>query len=172
MKVCKPLLKTAVYSFPLKELWRLHPSPTVQEGDKPTQASYNKGEDCCSAVRLERCSDQSLTEHRVAGFIAYSTSALLLVVSEPLYNTREVWTTLGKWQNYSNSLKLSRVKSWFPGQCPPHQAWEKLWRGTIHSWCSISTTHGYKEGGKQPFIYCFQGDEYTLHTWVLYLIAA
>lgn len=54
MKVWKSLLKTAIHSFPLKELGRLHPSLIVQEGDEPTQANYNKGED--SIVQL---SDES-----------------------------------------------------------------------------------------------------------------
>lgn len=54
MKVWKSFLKTAIYSFPLKEPGRLHPSLIVQEGDEPTQANYNKGED--SIVQL---SDES-----------------------------------------------------------------------------------------------------------------
>lgn len=54
MKVWKSLLKTAIHSFPLKELGRLYPSLIVQEGDEPTQANYNKGED--SIVQL---SDES-----------------------------------------------------------------------------------------------------------------
>jgi len=54
MKVWKPLLKTAVYSFPLKELRRLHPSPTMREGDEPAQVSYKKGADSVVQLSDER----------------------------------------------------------------------------------------------------------------------
>ena len=61
---------------------------------------------CCSAVRWAHCCEQSLTERGAAAahgadFMTCSASALLLVVSAPLYNTWEVWTTLGKWQNFA-----------------------------------------------------------------------
>lgn len=51
---------------------------------------------------------QSLTEHGTAAthgadFTTCSTSALLLLVSVPLYNSCEVWTMLGKWQNFALS---------------------------------------------------------------------
>lgn len=61
---------------------------------------------CYSAVTLVHYCEQSLTEHGAAAadgadFMTCSTSALLLVAPAPLYNTCEVWTTIGKWQNFA-----------------------------------------------------------------------
>lgn len=132
---------------------------------------------CHSAVGWAHCCEQCLAEHRAAAahradVVTCSTSALLLVVSAPPYNTGEVWTTLGKWQNFAltpssvsewGRILISRAASSSPSSREAVERHNPLLVFNIrHSWIEFT-----KEGEIQPVTYCSLRDNYTLHTWVL-----
>lgn len=141
MTTWKALLKTAVYSFALKELRQLHPSLIVREGNESAPASCNEKVQLLDVHCPEqsfRVWSSSCSQCRFHGMLP--THAFLLMVSVAQYNISKVWTTIHKGQNFALTLFSLLAGSNLDFQ---NSVLLTKLNTSCEEWWSVSTSNGY-----------------------------